>query len=273
MPQSLLGDRQDRHRNIDYHLETLCYSQETFTFDNQEDHIFDLILSYPLSKEFLDEDDLKRKIAKFHTHLLQPEQHILNFKVNKVFVGYSADYYLIGFSGKVSGECLEIKATELVTLLTTLLESFFLCVASGEFNPLLFALDGQVIIQPTPQAQGLPREYDFTTGFENFVSWNLEYLVSDLIYLLGEIVVESSAYALEEIVAVAAESSGESLGEIVAVAAESSGELLEVAGEAVAEASFEVVGVMAEATGAMIETIATLLAESIVTVIAALLGG
>ena len=77
--------------------------------------------------------------------------------------------------------------------------------------------------------------------------------------MLGEIVVESSAYALGEIATGVAESSSESIGEIVAVAAESSGELLEVAGEA-------------EATGGMIEAIVTLLAESIASIIAALFG-
>lgn len=263
MPQSLtlephLSPEELKSSKIDYHLETLCYSKETFTFDNQEDHIFDLILSYPLSKEFLNEDDLKKKIAQFHNHVLQPEQYTLNFKVNKVFVGYSAEYYLIGFSGTVSGKCLEVKITEIVTLLTTLLESFFLCVASGEFNPLSFALDGQVVIQPTPQTEGIPKEYDFTTGFEDFIRWNLEYLVADLIYLLGEIVVESSAHVL---------------GEIATGVAESSGELLvEGAGEIIIEVASESVGLMAEATGSIIEAIAVFLAESIVSIIASLFG-
>lgn len=240
-----LRDRQHQSRKVDYHLETLCYSQETFTFDNQEDHVFDLILSYPLRKEFLNEADLKQKIAQFHNHVLHPEQYILNFKVSKVLVGYSSEYYLIGFSGAVSGKCLEVKTTEIVTLLTTLLEAFFLCVAPGEFNPLLFALDGQVVIQPTPQTEGIPKEYDFTTGFEDFIRWNLEYLVADLIYLLGEIVVESSAHVL---------------GEIATGVAESSGELLvEGAGEIMIEVASESIGLIAEATGSIIEAIAILL--------------
>ncbi|MDJ0647193.1 MAG: hypothetical protein QNJ60_00665 [Xenococcaceae cyanobacterium MO_188.B19] len=105
---------------IQGYLETIFCTRKTLTFYHQDEHSFDLILFYPLNKEFLNQNDLKQKIAQFYNYLpylLEPEQYILKFKVHLVRVGYSAKYYLIGFSGTVSGEYLEIKTTELINLL------------------------------------------------------------------------------------------------------------------------------------------------------------
>ncbi len=127
-------------------------------------------------------------------------------------------------------------------MLTTLLEGFFLCVAARQFNSLLFKLDGQIIIQPTLKTKGVPKEYNFSIDFEDFIVWNLQYLVSDLMYLLGE-------------------ASSEVVRDIAMGAAESGGELLAEATIFVGEASAESIGIVAETAGAMMEAIVTYLAE------------
>ncbi len=61
----------DNEIEIEGYLETIFCTRKTLTLYDQNKHSFDLTLSYPLNKEFLNQTDLKQKIAQFHHHILQ----------------------------------------------------------------------------------------------------------------------------------------------------------------------------------------------------------
>lgn len=151
-------------------LEVISRNLATFCFENYENHIFRLVLSYPQSREFLNRQDLKEKISEFSSLVLKIDQYALLFRVNEVSIGQLTDYYLISFTGNVSGEYLEVETTELVMLLTTLLESYFTCVQENEFLPLYFEVDGQTIIAPTTKSIGVPQAYNFSVSFKEFIT-------------------------------------------------------------------------------------------------------
>lgn len=123
------------------------------------DHRFKLILAYPLSCEFLSYDDLRQKIAEFNREILAVDQFALLFAVQEVQIGEIGNYYLLRFSGTMSGSYLETQVDEVVGLLTAQLEGFFFAVTHKDFRPLYFEVDGQVIYEPQADEEALPAEY------------------------------------------------------------------------------------------------------------------
>ena len=134
----------------------------TFTFEN-ENYNFQLILIYPSNQEFLNEQDLKRKIANFYNNVLKVNNHALLFKIDSVGIGRQQvqfnQPYLISFKGIVSGEHLETKLTTIVDLLIILLESYFICIQGEQLKPIYFELNEQVVI-------------DLLSGSQDSIKWN-----------------------------------------------------------------------------------------------------
>lgn len=222
-------------------LEVISRNLATFSFENYENHIFRLVLSYPQSREFLNRQDLKEKISEFSSLVLKIDQYALLFRVNEVSIGQLKDYYLISFTGNVSGEYLEVETTELVMLLTTLLESYFTCVQENEFLPLYFEVDGQTIIAPTTKSIGVPQTYDFSVSFKEFITneaiWNIVDLSGSIIFEavtseIGVSVVEGITESVWESSESLLEAGNEVTSEIVSSGAEIGTEVITSSTEA-----------------------------------------
>lgn len=161
------------------------------------EHRFKLILSYPISREFLSREDAIRKIADFNRSVLQIPQYTILFKVNEVEIGTIEDAYLLRFTGTTSGEYLETSVDEVIQLLTAQLEGFFLVASKNEFQPLYFEVDGQAIIEPKPKQPLVPSRYHGTLNFWDYTSnadiwddyWGY-FLVESLIDLLASVIPE-----------------------------------------------------------------------------------
>lgn len=156
---------------------------------------------------------------------------------------YLTDYYLISFTGSFSGKYLEVEITELVMLLTTLLESYFTCVQKNEFLPLHFEVDGQTIITPIVKSYGVPEAYDFSVSFKDFIAneaiWNIADLSGSIIIetVTSEIAVnvgEGIASSVWESSHTLLEAGSEVTSEIVTVGSEVGTEVLTGVAEATA---------------------------------------
>ncbi len=182
-------------------LEVVNSNLATFLFEDYEDHNFRLVLSYPQSREFLNKQDLKDKISEFSSLVLKTDQYALLFRVNYVSVGQLTDYYLISFNGNFSGVYLEVEITELVILLTTLLESYFTCVQENEFLPLYFEVDAQTVITPTSKSIGVPQAYDFSVTFREFMTNEAMWNIVDLSGIIDVVTNELEASTIERVIA------------------------------------------------------------------------
>jgi hypothetical protein len=170
-------------------LETLQCNTETLRF-NGYDHRFKLALSYPLSEEFADSEELREKIAEFNTVVLKPDSAAIMYQVDTVLVGTYEQSYILGFTGTTASEYLEVRTDEIVQLLTVALEGYFLCIKKGELKPVYFEVDGQVVFAPTVATEGVPVGFnggDFWRFLGDAIFWD-PYVVSDLAEALGYVV-------------------------------------------------------------------------------------
>jgi len=216
-----------------------------FSFENFH-HSFKLMLAYPKDREFFTHQEFQEKIAEFYERVLRIEQYAIDFRVDKVSAGVINDEYVCRFEGSTSGDLLEYQIDEVVNLIIAQLEAFFIIVQQGEFRPLYFEVDGQVVIEPKADDRVLPPGYAADNNYWHYTSddsaWDLywgSYIVEDLVNLL----VEASGGIIDGMSSGLGATAPE-IGDVVGVAPGQSddpgvldgvGDLLDNAGEAVGD--------------------------------------
>jgi len=173
------------HKVAQQNLPVIGDRRAQFNFENFE-HGFKLMLAYPREREFYSPEEFQKKIAEFYEHVLQISQYAIAFRVDRVSAGVINDEYVCRFEGSASGDLLQFQADEVVNLIIAQLEGFFIVVQHGEFRPLYFEVDGQVVIQPQPDDKVLPKGYradNYWWYTADDAAWDLywgSYIVEDL---------------------------------------------------------------------------------------------
>jgi hypothetical protein len=183
------GVRVAAHQVAKEKLPVIGDREAQFSFENF-DHGFKLMLAYPRCREFYSPEEFQQKIAEFYEHVLQIPQYTICFRVDRVSAGVINDEYVCRFQGSTSGDLLQYQIDEVVNLIISQLEGFFIVVQRGEFRPLYFEVDGQVVIQPKPEDKVLPADYradNYWIYTSDDAAWDLywgSYIVEDLFQLL-----------------------------------------------------------------------------------------
>lgn len=173
------------HKVAQQDLPVIGDRKAQFSFENFE-HGFKLMLAYPREREFYSPDEFQKKIAEFYENVLQISQYAIAFRVDRVSAGVINDEYVCRFEGSASGDLLHFQSDEIVNLIVAQLEGFFVVVQHGEFRPLYFEVDGQVVIQPQPDDKVLPEGYradNYWWYTSDDAVWDLywgSYIVEDL---------------------------------------------------------------------------------------------
>jgi hypothetical protein len=219
-------------------LEIVAQNQSEFAFANYTES-FRLVLSYPLKREFVSRQDLIEQIGEFNSRVLKIDSYALLFRIDSVAVGELADCFLISFTGSMCGEYAEANSLEIVSLLNTLLASYFTCVRESELLPLYLQINEQDIFLPQAETPGIPVAYDRSVSFAQFIdseviAWSFLDLSSQII---GELLISETTVS--------------AIAEATAIGVESSGEILASGAEVGVEIGVEVLSVVAESTGAL----------------------
>ena len=158
------------------------------------DHRFRLMLAYPENREFYDQVEFKRKIAEFNRYVLELDQYAIQMKVDEVQAGKVNGHYLLKLAGTTSAEYVSFREDEAIDLLIGQLENFFTAVQAGEFRPVWFELDGQVILQPQEEEPVVPRGYSRGENFwlysDSYTFWDYywdSYVVTEMLDALADV--------------------------------------------------------------------------------------